>query len=93
MICEHCGSSNTQPQIVKEDKLARVFRSALMGFLITFLAILIVGIITENAIVFLFIGFGIAVFVGHLVGFIALLIPAKEYTVFVCCDCGEITEM
>jgi hypothetical protein len=93
MICEHCGSSNIRPQIIVEDKQSRNNICALFGVLIPMLVCIVVGIILDAAILFIIIGLFLGGIIGRIAKVVSMLIPAKEYTVFICCDCGETTEM
>ena len=94
MTCSHCQSQNTQPQIIKKDKKARV----MLTFVITFF---VVGILS-------LIGFSIAgiwvpgIYVGFFViglpisiiaSIISIIVPAKNVTVFICNDCGKTTKV
>lgn len=92
MTCKHCGSSNTQSQMITKDKNSRNTLFFFVPFLIILISFAIMGAIAEVLLLSLFVGFIVALLVGGIASIISRIIPVKQVVVFVCNDCGKITK-
>lgn len=92
MTCPHCHSERTHATLVRKDKKSRV----MLTFVITFLAVgLLSTLIFSLADVWAlgaFLGFFVlALPVSIIATIIAIIIPARDVTVFICDECGRTT--
>ena len=95
MTCQYCNSTNVQPHITKKDKKPIIIKTFLITFLIVWLLAIGICMIFDPRFfaMGIYVGFLVAIPISIVAVVICLLKANKDVVVFVCNDCGNMTQV